>query len=114
MGDMKAPGHLSASTKTWWDEIARGYVLEPHHLKLLQSACEAWDRAETARRTLKRQGMFYRDRWDQPKEHPAAATERQSRDLFRRLVRELGLDVAPPNESRPPAPGANSHLRIAR
>ena len=91
-----------------------GYVLEDHHLRLLLGSCEAWDRAETARREVKRQGMFYEDRFGAPKIHPGVDAERKSRDQFRLLLRELGLDVEPPNESRMSGRTANAHLRLAK
>ena len=102
----KPPKHLSADTKAWWTEVADAFVIEDHHYRLLLGCCEAWDRAETARRTVKREGMFYRDRFDAPKAHPAIDVERKSRDQFRLLLRELGLDVAPAEHK--------IHLRLAR
>ncbi len=38
----------------------------------------------------------------QVREHPAAKALRETRLLFCRLVRELGLDLEPPEESRIP------------
>ena len=110
----KPPAHLSADTKTWWAEVVESYVLEDHHYRLLLGSCEAWDRAETARREVKKSGMFYEDRFGAPKVHPGVDTERKSRDQFRLLLRELGLDVEPPNESRMSGRTASAHLRIAR
>ena len=109
---IKAPSHFLQDTTAWWYKIVDAYLLEPHHLKLLRACCEAWDRAETARLRVKRDGMFYEDRFGQPKVHPGVEAERKSRDQFRQLLRELGLDVAAPNESRVPTPGANAHLRL--
>ena len=90
------------------------YALEDHHVRLLIGCCEAWDRAETARRAVKREGMFFADRFGTPKLHPGVDAERKSRDQFRLLLRELGLDVAPPNEARAPVAPSNAHLRLAR
>lgn len=95
------PDHLSSESSEWWTEILRVYVLQDHHLRLLQAACEAWDRAQQHRRTLKREGAYFTDRFGQPKAHPALAEERAARNEFRLLTRELGLDGAP-TDSRPP------------
>ena len=38
------PDHLSSAAAAWWRDVLRDYSLEPHHLHLLQAACEAWDR----------------------------------------------------------------------
>ena len=108
------PAHLSADTKSFWREVVEGYELDTHHVRLLLGCCEAWDRAETARREVKRAGMFYSDRFDCPKVHPGCDLERKSRDQFRLLLRELGLDVEPPAESRMPGRSANRHLRLAK
>lgn len=98
----KPPKHLRAATAAWWKAVAAEYTLEPHHLRLLTLAAEAWDRCEEARETLAAEGAYFKDRFGQPKAHPALAVERDSRIAFARLLRELGLDLEPP-ESRPPA-----------
>jgi len=105
------PGHLSPASAAWWGELVQAFHFEPHHLRLLQAACEAWDQAQEARALVEREGPTYKDRFGQPKAHPAVDIERKSRDSFRLLLRELALDVIPPNESRAPAAPANSHLR---
>jgi P27 family predicted phage terminase small subunit len=102
------PDHLSSATRRWFVQVCEDYALEPHHRLILTGSAEAWDRKERARRTIKREGLFYTDRFGQPKAHPAADVERQALDQFRAMLRELGLDVAPPNETRPPVPAANA------
>jgi phage terminase small subunit len=81
--------------------------LDSHHVRLLTKACEAWDRSERAREALAKYGMTYEDRFGAPRSRPEVAIERDSRLAFARLVRELGLDVALPSDTRPPALGAN-------
>ena len=106
------PSHLSADSKSWWHAIVAAYLLEDHHLRLLVACCESWDRAETARRRVSRDGVFVTDRFGQLRSHPGIDVERKARDQFRLLLREIGLDIAPPSETRAPAPGANAHLRL--
>lgn len=60
---------------------------------------------------VEKEGPTYEDRFGQPKAHPAVAIERKARGEFRLLLRELALDVAPPNENRAPAAPANAHLK---
>ena len=108
------PSHLSADTKQFWSEVVDSYELDSHHIRLLLGCCESWDRAETARRTLKREGLFFTDRFGAPRVHPAADLELKSRNQFRLLLRELALDIEPPNESRMAGRSANSHLRLSR
>jgi P27 family predicted phage terminase small subunit len=101
------PKHLRADTAAWFNSITKEYELDSHHLKLLTKACEAWDRSEQAREAIEKLGMTYDDRFGAPRARPECAIERDSRLAFARLVRELGLDVAPPSESRPNALRAN-------
>ena len=52
----KPPGTLKPDTARWWRKVAADYVLEEHHLRLLTLAAYAWDRADTARRTIQASG----------------------------------------------------------
>ncbi len=96
----KAPAHLRPESRRWWDEIVSEFCLEPHHLKVLQLACEAWDRACEAREALKRHGLTYADARGFPRPRPEAAIARDSAVCFARLVRELNLGVCPNNGLR--------------
>jgi P27 family predicted phage terminase small subunit len=96
------PAHLSDEAQSWWRKVTADFVLEAHHLKLLQAACEGWDRCQQAREVIDKEGVTFNDKHGQPRAHPAVAIERDSRIGFARLLRELALDVEPPKESRPP------------
>ena len=102
---MQAPQHLSKKTRAWWRQVVKDYYLEPHHIRLLTLAGEAWDRCQEAREILAQEGLTYEDRFDQPRARPEVAIERDSRLAFARLLRELDLDVEPPSGSRPPRVG---------
>ena len=100
---MKIPPHLTASTRDWFASVIATYELEPHHLRLLTLACEAWDRTQEARAILDERGLSYQDRFGAPRTRPEIAVERDSRLAFARLIRELDLDVeAVPEAVRPP------------
>jgi P27 family predicted phage terminase small subunit len=102
----KAPKHLAAATRAWWDDVMGEFALEQHHVRLLTLAGEAWDRGQQARQVLEKTGLIFEDRFGQPKTRPEVAIERDSRIAFARLLRELALDVdAPAEGSRPPAVG---------
>ena len=77
------------------------FDLEEHHFHLLILAGETLDRSEQARRALAEHGMVYLDKANQPKPRPEVLIERDSKDLFRRLLRELNLSEEAP-ETRPP------------
>ena len=103
------PDHLSGEAKEWWSDVLRDYSLEPHHLRLLQSACEAWDRMQQARQALADHGgLTFTDERGTIRAHPAEAMERNARIAFARLVRELDLDGGNIGEApRPPAIPSN-------
>jgi hypothetical protein len=46
------PAHLSDEMQSWYRQIAGDYELQSHYYRLLQAACEAWDRMQEARRIL--------------------------------------------------------------
>ena len=100
---MKIPNHLQKEGREFWRAVLSDYELEDsHHLKLLETASQCLDRIAQARRQILKHGGFYKDRFGQPKEHPAHKTERDNKVLFARLLRELNLDVEPPKEARIP------------
>jgi len=104
-----APNHLSPAMQAWWQAVVRDYELDPHHLRLLEAACDAWDRMVQARETLAREGLTVTTK-SGTKRHPCADIERDSRLAFARLLRELDLDADPPRETpawRPPALRSN-------
>lgn len=100
------PDHLSAEAAQWWRSVVEAYTLEPHHLKLLQLACEAFDRCQQARAAIDRDGIVTAA-GDGVKAHPAVAIERDSRLAFARILREMDLDVEAPQDRRPPALRSN-------
>jgi phage terminase small subunit len=105
------PDHLSPTMQDWWRQTVADYDLEPHHLKLLEAAADAWDRMAMARATVLDEGLTVQGAHG-PKTHPAIGVERDSRAAFARLVRELDLDcpVAPPSRYVPP-PSLRSNRR---
>ena len=99
-----APAHLQPLTQAWWLSVVTRWELDPHHVRLLSLAAEAWDRKEQARELLARDGLLVDDADHGPRPHPAVKIEQDSRLAFTRLIRELDLDVSPPVASaRPPA-----------
>lgn len=100
---LKPPKHLRKPTQNWFKSVTVDFDLEPHHIKLLTLAADAWDRAVSAREVIDADGMTYTDRFGQPKPRPEVAIERDSRIGFTRLIRELALDgVDAPETPRAP------------
>lgn len=103
MTSPKPPSHLKPATRKWWASVVADFELEPHHLRLLQLAAEAWDQAQTAREVLDRDGQTFLDRFGQPKERPEVGILQNARISFARLLRELALDgVDGPEAPRAP------------
>jgi phage terminase small subunit len=99
------PGHLSADTKTWWLAVIAENDLEPHQLRTLQCAGEAWDRYQQARQGLATGGLTFADDKGMIRSRPEISIERDSRIAFVRCMRELNLKTGPPPSSglQPPS-----------
>ena len=98
----QAPKYLSKESAKFWNDILKIYELQPHHLRTLEMICGELDTAKKARRTIEKEGAYIEDRFGQVKAHPAVQVEQKSKNLFRLLMRELGLDLQSPEDSRPP------------
>jgi P27 family predicted phage terminase small subunit len=103
MRSKPVPSHLQPESKAWFTSVVSDYELQEHHLKLLQLACEAWDRCADARQQLKKDGIVIEGREGGCRPHPAVAIERDSANRFAALVKQLGLDEEEaPRMGRPP------------
>ena len=99
--ESQAPKHLKLATRLWFDEICRSFELESQHLKILQLAAEAWDCYELARDDISTNGATFKNKFGDVKPHPSVALMQNSRLAFLRALRELNLDVQPPESPRP-------------
>jgi P27 family predicted phage terminase small subunit len=88
----EAPDHLQPATAAWWLKTAEFFELEPSQCRVLTCAASAWDRMEAARQILSAEGLVIKDKLGTPKQHPAVAIERDSRQAFLRCLRDLNLD----------------------
>jgi len=98
---IKAPKHLRAATRKWFESVISDYEFEAHHVRLLQLAAEAWDRCQEAREAIKKTGMTFENKYQEVKIRPEVTVEKDSRIAFVRIVRELNLSEEP-SDSRPP------------
>jgi P27 family predicted phage terminase small subunit len=94
------PEHLSPTMQDWWNTVVTTFVLEAHHLRLLEAACDAWDEMVLGRETLRKEGLVVSTGAGGTKKNPIADIVRDSRIAFARLVRELDLDVEMPKQDR--------------
>src|SRR5829696_3531385 len=65
-----APSYLSPAMQEWWGAVLEGYDLDRHHVRLLEAACQAWDRMIEARAALTKHGLSYTDAQGCPKARP--------------------------------------------
>ena len=93
----KPPEHLSSAAKDWFLALQAEYgIFDIGGVSLLTAAAESWDRCRTAREAIATDGgPIIRDRFDQPKPHPAAAIERDSRAQTMAALKALNLDIEP-------------------
>lgn len=90
------PEGLSAESARLWADLAEGYrIVDPGGLRILTTACEAYDRYQSARRRIDADGEAILDRWSQLKPHPLIAAERDARAAMLAALRLLRLDVVP-------------------
>lgn len=88
-----APKHLSVEARRLWTKLSTDYVLDDSAGRLLlQSALEAYDRLQDARRMVAEEGAVIKDRWGQRKPHPALAVERDAATRMHSALRLLKLD----------------------
>lgn len=100
-GSLKAPIHLSRAAKRWWRSIVENYDLEPHHIEILTAAAEALDRKDQARTLIAEEGIVISDGAGAPMMHPAVQVEDTAAVRMAHLIREIGLDVTPPDVRLP-------------
>ena len=109
MATHRIPSHLSEGSQTWAQGVRDERELTASEWRLVTLAAEAYDRAQTARRTLSREGLTVNTPIVSKKgevvgerisAHPAAAIARDNAALFSKLLAQLGLDV-PPAEEEP-------------
>ena len=99
----RAPSNLQKAGKVFWKKIHSEYLFETaHDLERLVQACGCLDQIAGGEARIKEEGLFQKDRYGQIKEHCAVKLIRDNRILFARLIREIGLDLEKPKESRPP------------
>lgn len=91
---MKIPAHLNAKGKKFYKEIIMDYQIDDGAGRaLLLQAAEALQRCNEAREIIKKDGgAVIRDRFGQPKPHPAVAIERDSRQQVIAALRALNLN----------------------
>ena len=91
----KPPAGLSKEAKRLWKQLAIELNLDGGGHLVLNLLAQSWDRREEARRALKQDGLIVADRFQQRKQHPAVAVERDCSLQILRCYHALGMDLQP-------------------
>ena len=95
-GFPKPPKTLSSEARRWWNRLHAGYQLDDEGALLtLQTTLEAFDRMRDAQEIIRTEGMTIRDRFGQPRAHPASVVERDSRAAMMGGLKALNLEIEP-------------------
>lgn len=83
---------VSERAQALWREVVPRRAVSPERLALLQVALEALDRADAATAVIEQEGMVTTTKTTGAVHiHPLVKVERESRQLFARCWREMGL-----------------------
>lgn len=90
--NLKPPRHLRVAAKRMWQRLLSDYQIDDSAgLSLLEAACASYQRAEDARKIVRREGLTVLDRFNQKKTHPACSVERDARSQMISALRALKL-----------------------
>ncbi len=97
------PKYLKKRGRKFYKDEMEEYVLEKAHEKeRLAAAAGELDVQDAAEEAIEEYGYYLTNRYGKLVENPAVKTLRDSRTLFVRIIRELGLDLVTAEEARPP------------
>lgn len=65
--------------------------------EILERAIESFVRMRCAEEIIDREGLTTQNRFGETKEHPSLNTERKARAQFLLAIKQLNLDIIPPN-----------------
>ncbi len=92
----KPPKHLSTEAKKIWKTVISEYgIVDIAGIKILKTALESFDRAQSAREQIEADGLTVLDRFGILKPHPLLPIERDSRSAFLAGLKALNLDIEP-------------------
>jgi P27 family predicted phage terminase small subunit len=102
---LRAPLTLSPESRAWWRTLVSEYTIDDDAgLLILRTAMESLDRLRGAQAILRAEGICVKDRFGQPRQHPATMVERDAKTALLRSLKALNLDIQPPGPvGRPPA-----------
>ena len=88
---MAAPSDLSRPSQRLWLDLHAGYSFSDAEVEVLRLALEALDRAAQARRALRADGLWRKNRFGDLVAHPAIKVEKDSAAAAVRFFQALAL-----------------------
>ena len=92
----------AAGAEFWTRAMAENDLSAAHDEERLLMACKCLDECVAIEAQIETDGRFVRNRYNALVEHPGLKGLRDFRTLFVRIIREMGLDLEPPTDTRPP------------
>lgn len=103
MSKIQYPKGLGPDGKKFYKNVLTEFVFsDSHDLERLAQAAYCLDDIAESQKNIAKDGRFFTTKSGIVREHPALKAVRDFRTLFVRIVRELGLDLEPAKNSRPP------------
>lgn len=103
MKKIRPPAFLKERGRKFFNKVIAEFVFEnAHEIELLGSAAGELDSQVESQKSVDRDGYYILNRYGKLIEHPALKSLRDSRALFIRIIREMGLDLTTGPESRQP------------
>jgi hypothetical protein len=84
---------LTGTALELFEKVQARWSLDAVAGQLLRLACESIQRANACAEITKTEGLTIKDRWGQPKSHPAALLERDHRNSAANSLQKLGLNL---------------------
>jgi P27 family predicted phage terminase small subunit len=93
---MKPPKHLKRPGRKLFRQIQTEYgITDAGGISLLVRACECQDRLAAVWQIIAEEGEVTKDRYGNPRLHPAMTLEKDARAGFLQAMKQLNLDVEP-------------------
>lgn len=99
------PKHLKTAGRKLFRDLAEEYAIDDAAgLTLLCTAAECLDRMRAAQKAIEAHGEVVEDRYGVPKQNPACALEKDSRNGLLAALKAMNLDLEPLRDGpgRPP------------
>ena len=89
----RAPTGTGPAGRKLWQAVVTDFVLAEHEMTLLRQAVRVADRCDDLQAVVEAEGPMIRDRFDQPRTHPAVIELRNQQGLLAKLCVALRVPI---------------------